>query len=646
MSQPQRYTHEPLPDDEDVIRLLVVLPDVSGGLLQCKIEEGRTIEKYTALSYTWGPPTHDQDILLNGKLFQVRRNLWDFLLVAKDNFLRTKWWIDAVCINQDDTSERNRQVKRMAQIYSSATTTLTWLGCFGTAGQEIKDISPSDARTSVELRDFNAELEACLNVFRARSVPPQHNKLSRKLGETPDYTVFGPVSSVLELICQHPYWRRVWIVQEVQLSSCRVVVLDTLKMRWSLLVEILNFVIGAQSLLRLPSVHILLAKNGVFRKFVSHEQSRFHQQLSLRFPRETTRGSFTSLLSRALLSGIFSSQSAHVERARLRDRYSDHGVRQVTCPRALMQRRETSATIRFLDLIRGFESSMCHDKRDKIYGFAALQENGLSFPIDYKLSIYGLYFRACRFFLSPDNEDDPPYGWKWATTASVLLRQLDIGLLDLILSDVERRSSIVLVTDKTDSFKTEDTAQFTQTFHTDDRSWPPYVISGQCPRCSSAVRFQARHIPSLPSFCALQCHTSPPGVEHLVIYSIIGPFEYHALRSSRLGNALGAMETASDRDAAYPHDFMTLTMLTDIVRLHMVYLKARPQERHKKHHARSRIPCETSLLEYLEQLLLPTTKPWGERVTKQMMKALGLEESTEAYLVQWFVAEGFNIDQW
>ena len=41
---------------------------------------------------------------------------------------RLTLWIDAVCINQNDISERNHQVLLMGDIYRGATTVLSWLG--------------------------------------------------------------------------------------------------------------------------------------------------------------------------------------------------------------------------------------------------------------------------------------------------------------------------------------------------------------------------------------------------------------------------------------------------------------------------------------------------------------------------------------
>jgi hypothetical protein len=37
-------------------------------------------------------------------------------------------WIDAVCINQQDVTERSEQVKMMREIYERATEVIVWLG--------------------------------------------------------------------------------------------------------------------------------------------------------------------------------------------------------------------------------------------------------------------------------------------------------------------------------------------------------------------------------------------------------------------------------------------------------------------------------------------------------------------------------------
>ena len=72
---------------------------------------------YRCLSYTWGDPTSQQyDIVLNDCTFKVRKNLYEFLHMARQYYPNLELWIDAICINQDDNSEKSEQVQRMADI--------------------------------------------------------------------------------------------------------------------------------------------------------------------------------------------------------------------------------------------------------------------------------------------------------------------------------------------------------------------------------------------------------------------------------------------------------------------------------------------------------------------------------------------------
>ncbi|KAK1982365.1 heterokaryon incompatibility, partial [Colletotrichum cereale] len=91
---------------------------------------------YSALSYTCGPAEHDKEetcsetrpITLDGKAFRVRPNLCDALLQLRGTFLGSLFWIDAICINQDDAREREVQVGVMGTIYAGASQTIAWLG--------------------------------------------------------------------------------------------------------------------------------------------------------------------------------------------------------------------------------------------------------------------------------------------------------------------------------------------------------------------------------------------------------------------------------------------------------------------------------------------------------------------------------------
>jgi hypothetical protein len=115
-----------------VIEVMVNDPAAVVDVIHCQLRVVSLREKpiYTALSYTWGPPNPEYCIMITGKLFMVRRNLWEFLHQARQHGgKQPHWlWIDAVCIDQLNTMEKNHQVSMMGDIYSQAAKVLVWLG--------------------------------------------------------------------------------------------------------------------------------------------------------------------------------------------------------------------------------------------------------------------------------------------------------------------------------------------------------------------------------------------------------------------------------------------------------------------------------------------------------------------------------------
>ncbi|KIW63993.1 hypothetical protein PV04_08953 [Phialophora macrospora] len=140
---------------------------------------------YTAVSYTWGeerlgPRHYRPPMLLNGIAFPLeRRNLESMLYDLRDPAMSRMLWIDAICIDQTDTSERNAQVSNMASIYSNADCVVIWLAA---------DLGHW---TDVE------KLLALAVRPRSSCVMTVHTEWT------------------LRRVCSHQYWTRAWIVQEV-----------------------------------------------------------------------------------------------------------------------------------------------------------------------------------------------------------------------------------------------------------------------------------------------------------------------------------------------------------------------------------------------------------------------------------------------
>lgn len=112
------------------IRCIILQPLSLGPQIQCAIETISllTHPSYEALSYVWGDPSIRGTIIFNSIPFSVTHNLALALQHLRLPDRPRRLWVDALCINQADTKERNEQVSLMGEIYSMASPVVVWLG--------------------------------------------------------------------------------------------------------------------------------------------------------------------------------------------------------------------------------------------------------------------------------------------------------------------------------------------------------------------------------------------------------------------------------------------------------------------------------------------------------------------------------------
>jgi hypothetical protein len=104
-----------------------------------RIEQDGT---FIALSYTWGDKHDEDEIHIGSSRIVVRRNLKKALQALRETEeVRDgcKVWADALCINQDDVQEKNREVRRMGEIYKKCWKIAMWLGEADTESDEAID---------------------------------------------------------------------------------------------------------------------------------------------------------------------------------------------------------------------------------------------------------------------------------------------------------------------------------------------------------------------------------------------------------------------------------------------------------------------------------------------------------------------------
>ena len=91
---------------------------------------------YRALSYAWGSHQGHEEATLNGQPgFKITASVAGAIRRLRHRDRVRCLWVDAICVNQANTSERSQQVALMADIFRFAELVYVWLGpCSGTAG--------------------------------------------------------------------------------------------------------------------------------------------------------------------------------------------------------------------------------------------------------------------------------------------------------------------------------------------------------------------------------------------------------------------------------------------------------------------------------------------------------------------------------
>ena len=193
--------------------------------------------RYQTMSYAWGPTYADQShlthlIICNGCEMRVTASLHAGLcrirarLKPHDIFWPTLW-ADAICIDQTNEDERGHQVGVMADIFTKAKRLIIWLGeashidC-ARAFPLITKRKSAKSRQPQFMSEEYAHGEWNVNLTRPSDHPavfPIHHH-SEEQG-TRDALSHGmnEDKTLLELFLNLSWFRRVWAVQEVLLST-------------------------------------------------------------------------------------------------------------------------------------------------------------------------------------------------------------------------------------------------------------------------------------------------------------------------------------------------------------------------------------------------------------------------------------------
>lgn len=224
--------------------------------VSCKITTWPTdsVPPFHAISYTWGDPKSIKTVLINGKPFEVRMNCEFVLKQARWHGKSRYYWIDALCIDQENLDEKGKQVAIMGNIYNKAAHVLA---CVGEHTDESRFL----------FRKIGHFL------FTLRELPPSSKSLILKMYLR--HGIHNTRSFLYASInfAKRPYFSRLWVLQELK-NAKKVSLLCGLdavrKEDFEVILERLQFFI--KSLPQNPSrrfVRFLWRRNAIHKHSIS-----------------------------------------------------------------------------------------------------------------------------------------------------------------------------------------------------------------------------------------------------------------------------------------------------------------------------------------------------------------------------------------
>jgi hypothetical protein len=357
------YSHEPLPDSKTHIRLLKILQGGFEKHVVCEMSAWpiAIAPPYDAISYTLGDPNSTAMITINGRQMMVRQNCeYALQQVSAARWCRSRhFWLDALCICQVDTKEKNHQVAMMGQLYKQAECVHACVGPHAMDSEYIFEVvrehAPILKRMNEKgvLRDdgFVPLAGRCFNLGSARL----EIRASLLMGAKARCRL---LQSFIAFVGR-PYFQRLWILQELYLAS------ET------------SFHCGNSD----ESGDILVTLSHLIEMWTYPSHRWLHDKKTKRFRlfEMTTRHSCFRRRRKSCLS-----DREYLERYDCKAR--------LACL-TLASSSPSTMPLRLVDIIRNMTEFDCADPRDKLYGILNLvhRESEVDLPIpDYEKDTFSI----------------------------------------------------------------------------------------------------------------------------------------------------------------------------------------------------------------------------------------------------------------
>ncbi|KAE9375893.1 HET-domain-containing protein [Stipitochalara longipes BDJ] len=223
---------------EDEFRLVEILPGKPDDIVCCHLFTARVRDspKYEALSYTWGSPDDKQSIQCKGTAgdrvghLPVTQNCAAALRRLRLEDSPRTVWIDSICIDQTEVSEKNHQLGLMAQIYTQA------------------------ERVVIHLGESSDDSDSAIGWLHQIDDPDFDSKSPGFYQDSDDEKVIRPETQMLESLFSRPWFNRIWVLQEAILSKTAIVYCGEKTISWDAIKQFKQFNVSAKWIEHLPHI--------------------------------------------------------------------------------------------------------------------------------------------------------------------------------------------------------------------------------------------------------------------------------------------------------------------------------------------------------------------------------------------------------
>lgn len=208
-------SYKPLPNPRTQCRLLSVHAGRSSDPIICTTSVAELAEaagRYDALSYCWGSPHRSRSINCDGQPLNVTASLESALKRLRAPDIARSFWIDQLCIDQDNLGEKQQQVRLMSDIYRHSCKVLIWLGDDGDEPRKAYKIIERllrldlSASNGVKNGDDNLRLQTRgkidLDQLKSHGLPGSKDIAWQEL----------------RALLSRPWFSRIWTIQEAAVA--------------------------------------------------------------------------------------------------------------------------------------------------------------------------------------------------------------------------------------------------------------------------------------------------------------------------------------------------------------------------------------------------------------------------------------------